>query len=397
MTVIKRALFPFLQRALADQRIIVITGMRRVGKTTTLRWLLDRVPSANKLYLDLERLDQRAVFAEANYDLVMDYLRNRGLDPTQPITLAIDEIQNVPNLPSVIKYLYDQYKIKFLLTGSSSFYLKNYFSESMAGRKVIFELFPLSFGEYLDFHAVPFRMRTELADMRYDTHEFERLKGHYDTFVTFGGMPDVALEQRPEAKQEILRDIITSYINIDVRTMADFTKINELQQLLRLLAMRIGSKLDISKLSQVLGISRPTVNAYLEFLEKTYVIERLGAFAGPDKTAALGRKLYFCDNGIASVLAQVSEGALFENALYNQLKHYGTLNYLAHGSTSEVDFVLNRPGQPPAGLEAKYHPVLADDTKLQRIAQRYDLDEAWLVGRYPTPAYDRYLWGGLVF
>ncbi len=73
-----------MQRALADPRVIVITGQRRVGKTTAARWLLDQVPTRNKLYLDLERLDQRAVFNERNYDLVVNYLRNRGLDLTQP-------------------------------------------------------------------------------------------------------------------------------------------------------------------------------------------------------------------------------------------------------------------------------------------------------------------------
>ena len=136
MKTIERSLFPSLKNALSDQRIIVITGMRRVGKTTTLRWLLDQVPSTNKIFLDLERLDQRAVFQESNYDLVLNYFRDLGLDPNQPLTAALDEIQYAPNLPSVVKYLYDHHGIKFLLTGSSSYYLKHFFSESMAGRKI---------------------------------------------------------------------------------------------------------------------------------------------------------------------------------------------------------------------------------------------------------------------
>lgn len=126
-----RSLFPALKETLADNRAVVITGMRRVGKTTSLYWLLEQVPSPNKIYLDLERLDYRAVFQESNYDLVLNYFRNRGLNPDQPMTIALDEIQYVPNLPSVIKYLSDHYPIKFLLTGSSSFYLKNYFTESL--------------------------------------------------------------------------------------------------------------------------------------------------------------------------------------------------------------------------------------------------------------------------
>ncbi|MBP7355688.1 MAG: AAA family ATPase, partial [Longilinea sp.] len=151
MKIIERALFPVLKRALSDQRIVVITGMRRVGKTTTLRWLLEQVPSQNKYFMDLERLDQRRVFQEVNYELVLNYFRNLGLDPAQQMTIAIDEIQYAPNLPSIVKYLHDHDNIKFLLSGSSSYYLKNLFNESMAGRKVVYEMFPLGFGEFLDF------------------------------------------------------------------------------------------------------------------------------------------------------------------------------------------------------------------------------------------------------
>jgi hypothetical protein len=76
MTKIERYLFPALQRAMSDQRIIVVTGMCMVEKTTTLRWLLEQVPSSNKLFLDLERIDQRSVFEERNYELVLNYFRD---------------------------------------------------------------------------------------------------------------------------------------------------------------------------------------------------------------------------------------------------------------------------------------------------------------------------------
>ena len=397
MEIVKRSIFPILKSALADRRIIVLTGMRRVGKTTTLRWLLDQVPSANKIYLDLERLDLRAVFQETNYDLVVNYLRNRGLDITQPMTVALDEIQYAPNLPSVVKVLYDEYRIKFILTGSSSYYLKHYFSESMAGRKVVFEMFPLGFGEFLDFRGVPYRLRSSLEEMQFDHYEFERLKSYYDEFILYGGLPDIVLENKPETKREILQDIFSSYINIDVRAMADFKKIGELQQLLRILALRVGNKLDYTKLSQVVGISRPTLMEYLEFLEKTYVIHRLPAFAGPDKAASLGKKLYFYDNGIASILAQSSEGALFENAIFNQLHQYGQLAYLAKGNEYEVDFILTQADNTPTALEVKYHPVASDQHKVKRIAQQHQIANSWVVGRYPTPDFENFLWGGLIF
>ena len=405
MNIIPRTLFPALSRTLSDQRVIVITGQRRVGKTTAARWLLDQAPTNNKLYLDLERLDQRAVFAESNYDLVLNFLRNRGLDPTRPAYVALDEIQYAPNVPSIVKYLYDasqtagQPGIKFILTGSSSFYLKHFFTESLAGRKVVFEMFPLSFGEFLAFRGVPYRPRADFADMLFDPYEYERLKGFYEEYLAFGGLPEVALATTAETKTEILNDVLSSYINIDIRVLADFQKIAELQQLLRVLASRIGNKLDHTKLASIVGISRPTLVQYLEFLEMTYVIRRLPAYSdSADRVAALGRKLYFYDNGIAGVLARLSEGALFENAVFNQLRAYGELSYLARGSEHEIDFVLGSPAVPEAAaLEVKTHPLATDLRRLRRLATGHALPQAHLVGRFPTPGFTDIVWGGLIF
>lgn len=395
MQTVFRSIFTLLKAALPDKRAIVITGMRRVGKTTSLHWLLNQVASENKIYLDLERLDQRKVFQESNYDLVINFLRNRGLDTSQPMTVALDEIQYVQNMPSVIKYLSDNYPIKFLLTGSSSFYLKNYFTESLSGRKVVFEMFPLTFGEFLDFRGTPYQKRNRFSEMQFDPYEFERLKDYYEDYLLYGGLPSVVLEDKPSIRKELLNDIFSSYINIDVRTLADFQKIGELQKLLQVLALRIGNKVDGTKLASVVGVSRPTLLQFLGFLEKTYIIARVPAYAGGDKSTALGKKLYFCDNGIANILAQVSEGALFENSIYNQLKSYGDLSYLSKGGEYEIDFILN--DKKPVAFEVKYHPTLADQKKLSRISEKHGIKENWLVGKYATPDFKNFLWGGMIF
>ena len=207
----------------------------------------------------------------------------------------------------------------------------------------------------------------------------------------------MVLEKCPGVRQDLLNDIFSSYINIDVRALADFQKIGELQQLMRLLALRIGNKLDVTKLASSVGISRPTVIRYLDFLEMTYVIRRIRAYSGGDKASALARKLYFCDNGIAGILANIGEGALFENAIHNQLRWYGELSYLTKGSEHEIDFILARENLPKIALEVKYHPILSDDQKLKRLSERYGLAESWLIGRYPAPQFPKFLWGGLIF
>jgi len=235
--------------------------------------------------------------------------------------------------------------------------------------------------------------------MRFDPYEYERLKGHYEEYLAYGGLPEVALAQTAEIKTEILNDVLSSYINIDIRVLADFQKIAELQQLLRVLASRIGNKLDHTKLASIVGISRPTLVQYLEFLEMTYVIRRVPAYSdSADRVAALGRKLYFYDNGIAGVLARLSEGALFENAVFNQLRAYGELSYLARGSEYEIDFILSSPTMPEVvALEVKTHSVATDLQKLRRLATSHALSQAHLVGRFPTPGFTDFVWGGLIF
>jgi predicted AAA+ superfamily ATPase len=87
---------------------------------------------------------------------------------------------------------------------------------------------------------------------------------------------------------------------------------------------------------------------------------------------------------------------LFENAIFNQLRNYGTLNYLAKGNEYEVDFIVTTETGSSA-LEAKYHPILSDDQKLKRIAAKYGFKEAWLVGKYPAPGFQQFVWSGLIF
>ena len=100
----------------------------------------------------------------------------------------------------------------------------------MAGRKVVYEIFPLGFGEFLDFRGIPYRRRISLDELRFNLHEFERLKSSYDEFVTFGGLPNVVLEPKKSWKSNanILNDVLSSYINIDVQAMADFRKIGDI-------------------------------------------------------------------------------------------------------------------------------------------------------------------------
>ncbi len=388
----ERQIYPELKRHLKVRQITVITGMRQTGKTTLLKRLLEDIKSENKLYLDLERLDHREIFQEKNYDLVLKALESLGLKLDKKIYLAIDEIQMFSNLPSVMKYLYDHHDIKFIVTGSSSYYLKNLFSESLSGRKRIFELFPLTFGEFLIFKQQLFKSSNFLT-APFLSSEYERLKGYYEEYISFGGFPDVVLAKTKKEKVALANDILSSYFNIDVETLADFHKSAELHNLLKLLAVRAGGKVDYSKLSSMSGLSRITVKNYVEFLEKTYVIHRLPVLAKrPDREIAKAQKIYLCDTGILNILVEASGGVQFENAVFNQLRQSGKLQYYALKTGREIDFILDGA----VALECKETPTSQNLRDLENLARIAGIKKIKLIGRHKSPKFDNFLWGGMI-
>ncbi|MEM1214795.1 MAG: ATP-binding protein, partial [Bacteroidota bacterium] len=336
-----RELLPNLLEHLPKKQVTVLTGMRRTGKTTLLKKLLEVSAIEQQAFFDLERIDNRELFSEKNYELIVQVLQQRGMDCSRPVIIGLDEIQLVPNLPSVIKYLYDTYAIKFVVTGSSSYYLKNRFDESLAGRKKVFEVYPLTFQETLSFKGIPFKVSDQWANCA-SSAEYARLKLHYEEYVQYGGFPEVVLFQQLADKKDMLQDILSSYVNLDLMALADIKKSTELYQLIQLLAARIGAKLDISKLSRISGISRNRLEDYLALLEQSYLIKTIPIAAGSaDRAVAKSRKLYFLDNGIANAVAELSGGAKFENATFNQLHHVGNVAYYALRSGQEIDFVIN--------------------------------------------------------
>lgn len=390
MTFYTRKVYKELKEHLEKRQVTVITGMRRTGKTTLLRKLLEDAPTTNKLYLDLERLDIQELFSQKNFDNIILALANFGLNSKEKMFVALDEIQLLPQISSVIKYLYDHYDIKFIVSGSSSYYLKNLFSESLAGRKKIFELFPLDFGEYLTFKGVPFAPADFMA-ANIQQAEYERLRAYYEDFIEWGGFPEVVLEDDPKDKKDLLGDIVSSYINIDIKSLADFKNGSDIYNLLKLLAGRIGSRLDYAKLSSAAGLSRATVISYLEFFEKTYLLTRLPVVAKrPDREIVKAKKLYFTDNGLAGFLADLSSGTKFENAIFNQLRGGGDLRYFSLKSGAEIDFVIGGK----VALEVKETPAEFDLSSLTKLAAGIGINECHLIGRKLPPKFKDFIWGG---
>jgi len=392
----ERKLHSELLSHIQKKYVTVVTGMRRTGKTTLVKELLNNIKSKNKIYIDLERIDNRMMFSEENYENIIIVLSSKGIDFKEMAYIAIDEIQLAPNIPSIIKYLYDKYNIKFIITGSSSFYLKNLFTETLAGRKKIFELFPLDFGEFLNFkelHYDKINFRTKkLID-----YEYQSLKNHYEEFIRHGGFPEVVMESKMNDKEELLDEILNSYINQDIKVLSDFNTDNEIYNLIKLIAARVGSRIDYSKLANIYGISRYKLVSYFEFFEKTYLINRIAVHtSSPDREIVKAVKLYFCDNGIASRIAQLSSGTYFENAVYNQLKHYGDIKYYSRKNGREIDFILNSN----EAFEAKETCEKNEVKRLKLLAENIKIKNIGLISRYPMfnngNKQEKIIWGGSI-
>ena len=388
-----RNIFNELKAHLETEQITVLTGMRRTGKTTLVKQLSDISTISQKLYFDLERLDNRLLFAEENYENIIAALRQQGIDFAEKVLLAIDEIQLAPNLPSVVKYLYDHYNIKFLLTGSSSHYLKNRFSESLAGRKRIFEIYPLSFGELLTFKEIKFSPTDEFTKTPFIKSEFERLRHFYEEFINFGGFPEVVLTDSVNQKTDLINDILSSYINLDIMAVADFRQVTEIYKLIKLLAVRVGTKLDISKLTSLTAINRQNVENYLKLFEQSYLIRTIPVLSkSPDREIVKARKIYFLDNGIASVSAELSSGSKFENAVFNQLLHFGEIAYYQRKTGNEIDFIVDKK----RAFEVKETAHESDLKTLKKLSENLDIKESYVIGRHPNNLFEGYIWGGFI-
>jgi len=375
-----RLVLPQLERELETPEITVITGMRQVGKTTLLDHLFSLIKNSNKVKLDLENPLNRKIFEEENYDAIWNNLAVFGVNNQSKAYVFLDEIQHVSSIGSVVKYLKDHFDVKFVLTGSSSYYLKNLFPESMAGRKFIFEIYPLTFFEFLIFKGILQKRLVSFSEKAISKNNilYSKLIPFYQEYLEYGGFPRVVLQQDPERKKAMLSEIFTSYYENDVKSLADFKDTTKLRDLILLLIPRVGSRIEVSKLAASLGVSRETVYSYLSFLEKTYFISLISKFSSSiDRQAAGMQKLFLCDVGMVNNLGKASEGQLFEQGVFQNLNLNHTIHFYNKDGGSEIDFIVDEK----IALEVKTSTSKRDIDHLKRRNKSLNLPEAYIISK----------------
>lgn len=340
---------------------IILLGARQVGKTTILKKLFP-----DSLYLTLDNESVRSALEK--YD-ISSY---RQLLNAQFPYLIIDEIQELSNPGRAAKIFYDQLSsMHLILTGSSALNIKNKTSESLAGRKIDYHLFPLTLSEYLVQQSLEKDLTlSAFTNIIHHTlpREIVRAYDHksiLDNVLVYGQYP--AMLSHPSQSQ-YLTNMVDSTIFKDLLELQLLENKHAALSLLKLLSHQIGSLVNYSELASRLGIDHRTVKRYIDLFEQSYLIFRLYPYSTSLRDE-IGKapKIYFYDLGLRNALinnfAPIRDrgdfGQLFENFVileltkYNEYGNFGYhFNYWRTNADSEVDLVM-RSGKNLLAIEIK--------------------------------------------
>ncbi len=307
---IERTLKHQIAARIKPQKVMLIFGARRVGKTLLLREILDEF-KGKKLLLNGESADTARMIADKS---ISNYKRLfAGID-----LLAIDEAQHIPDIGMKLKLMVDEIPgLAIIATGSSSFDLQNQAGEPLVGRCTRFFLTPFSFKELSDHHSV-----------------FETVS-NIDSHLIYGCYPELISIESSEEQARYLTEIVDSYLLRDILAVDGIKNAQKMHDLLRLIAYQVGSEVSIDELGKQLGISRNTTERYLDLLQKVFVLYRLGGYSNNlRKEVTKSSKWYFQDNGIRNAVlndfrpladrSSEERGALWENFIISErmkMKH----------------------------------------------------------------------------
>ena len=340
---IKRKIENIVLSKLGKRKAIILTGARQVGKTTLLHRLFSQKDET--LWLNGDEIEVQMLFENISAKRLQSIIGSKK-------TVIIDEAQRIADVGLRLKLITDQIPdVQLIATGSSSFDLLNKVNEPLTGRKWEYRMFPLSFGEMVDYHGF-------LDEKRMLPHRL--LYGYYPNVVTGIG----------EGK-ELLKQLTESYLYKDLLMWEQVKKPDKLIKLLQALAYQVGSQVSYTELGQMCGLDYKTVEKYILLLEQCFVIFRLGSFSRNLRNELKNnRKIYFYDNGVRNALIadfrsielRNDIGVLWENFLISERKkklHYDNIwanvYFWRTQTQKEIDYVEDSDGVLSA-YEFKWNP-----------------------------------------
>ncbi|MCF7820251.1 MAG: ATP-binding protein [Candidatus Pacebacteria bacterium] len=346
------------------KQVLVLLGSRQVGKTTISKKIF---PQANYILVDNEPirkiLETYDIFAYKN---LMDKNANY---------LIIDEIHLLSDPGRATKIIYDPIEdVKLIITGSSSFHIKNKTSESLAGRKIDYRIYPLTFSEYLVQKNIEKELNFNILENLVAEKELKDKKYKFDLnsiledVLIYGQYPYNI--NYPRDKKYLL-NFVDSLIFKDVLELNLIDDKRLALNLLRLLASQIGNLINYSELASSLGADQRKIKRYIEIFEQSFIIFRLYPFSRNKRNEIIKTaKIYFYDLGVRNALLEnfselylrVDKGALFENFIISEVIKtisYSDLGYKIYywrnKQGAEMDLILeNNSTHKLIGVEIKY-------------------------------------------
>ncbi len=270
-----------LNNLVQAQKVLVIYGARRVGKTTLLNKYIDTI----------DNWQEQVLFVNGDDIHVREYLGSQSISKLRDFVgsntfLIIDEAQYIEKIGLNLKLIVDHMpKLKIIATGSSSFGLAKDVGEPLTGRKYTLRLFPLA--------------QMEIAQIE-NRHETE---ANRESRLIYGSYPEVVTVKDNSAREKYLREMVSSYLFKDILELEGIRHSQKLVRLLQLLAFQIGKEVSLNELGRQLGMSKNTVERYIDLLEKVFVIYRRSGFSrNLRKEISKNCRVYFYDNGIRNAL-----------------------------------------------------------------------------------------------
>jgi hypothetical protein len=336
MKIIRREISNSILRKLKPNKVVIISGARRTGKTFLLKEIIKNIKEPYML-LNGEDFNTSMLLSKRSAENYRQLIGSKKY-------LLIDEAQKIPEIGSILKLMVDELPgIRIIATGSSAFDLGNLAGEPLTGRKYTINLFPLSEREF---------NQAESPVDRPDTLK-QRL--------VFGCYPELINIRDVSEKKDYLNELVSSYLLRDILAYENIRHSGKIFNLLRLLAYQIGSEVSYNELGKNLSMSKNTVDKYLDLLSKVFILFKVEGFSrNLRKEVTKSPKWYFYDNGIRNAIIasynaidlRNDTGQLWENYMiserikYQHYKQYWTNNYFWRTyDQQEIDWVEEREGE----------------------------------------------------
>lgn len=357
---IKREIEEKIIKYLNKPEIIALIGPRQAGKTTLLKNIYKNLKNA--VYISFEDQEVLNLFNQNIKEFYLLYLKNKKY-------VFIDEFQYAKEGGKNLKYIFDTYKIKIIISGSSALDLTHQAVKYLVGRIFVFSLYTFSFSEFLlakdkDLYSnIFFPVRNLLRKIIYSKNKnlpkiapeiLNTLLKYYKEYSIFGGYPRVVTTNNHEEKKDILKNIVNIYLLREIREILKLETDLELNQLIKLLALQISGTISYNELSNSINLDYKKLLKHLQILEKTYIIQTVLPFY-KNKRIEITKtpKVYFYDIGFRNAIInnfqnyneRIDKGDINENiAASSFLNQELKFHYWRTKSNAEIDFIVEKNG-----------------------------------------------------